>query len=288
MLQLTETDNGQVSGVLSWVELKSDGRVTSEQAPVTGTVDAEQITLSIRAGLLSFLVGTSVAGMVTGGTVQLQTIDSSGNVATHVFARGTTAAFKTYADQLKTKGAGIVFNGKLMDGARQFHDTVQNAEQWIANAELHAQRLPGVRTRYQEIEAKMQSLVATERVTSNAVERSQISVSVNQGDIAGDQADIGVEQVWDINIGEPGKRIADNFARWDSKCGDAAELQRRGASAQSADAWESACKRALAEQAKFAPIFKKIMEQRAELKSFQAAAQTRRKAIVAEANRMQQ
>ena len=287
MLQLTETNNGQVSGVLSWIELKSDGRVTSEQAPVTGTVDAEQITLNIRAGLLSFLVGNSVAGTVKGGAVQLQTVDSSGNVATHIFARGTAADFKTYADQLKAKGARIIFSRNLMDGARQFHDTVQNAEQWIANAELHALRLPGVRMRYQEIEAKMQSLVATERVASNAVERSQISVSVNQGDIAGDQADIGVEQVWDINIGEPGKRIADDFARWDGKCGDAAELQRRGASAQSAEASESACKRALAEREKFAPVFKTIMEQRAELKSFQAAAQSRRKAIVAEANRMQ-
>lgn len=112
-------------------------------------------------------------------------------------------------------------------------------------------------------------------------------MSVNQGDIAGDQVDISVEQVWDINIGEPGKRIADDFARWDGKCGDATELQRRGASAQSAEAWESACKQALAEREKFAPVFKKIMEQRAELKSFQAAAQTRRKAIVADANRMQ-
>jgi hypothetical protein len=241
ILQLTETDNGQVSGVLSWAELKSDGRVTSEQAPATGTVDAEQITLSLRAGLLSFLVGNSVAGTVKAGALQLQIVDSSGNVATHVFAPGTAADFKTYADQLKAKGAGIVFSGKLMDVARQFDDTVRNAEQWIANAELHAQRLPGVRTRYQEIEAKMQSLVATERVTSNAVERSQISVSVNQGDIAGDQADIGVEQVWGINIGEPGKRIADDFARWHAKCGDAAELQRRGASAQSTEAWESAC-----------------------------------------------
>jgi len=287
MLQLTETDNGQVSGVLSWVELKSDGRVTSEQAPVTGMVDAEQITLSVRAGLLSFLVGTSVAGTVKGGAVQLQTVDSSGNVATHIFARGTAADFKSYADQLKVKGAGIVFSGKLMDGTRQFRDTVQNAEQWIANAELHAQRLPDVRTRYQEIEAKMQSLVATERVTSNAVERSQISVSVNQGDIAGEQVDIGVEQMWDINIGEPGKRIADDFARWDGKCSDATELQRRGASAQSAETWESACKQALAEREKFVPVFRKIMEQREELKSFQAAAQRRRKAIVAEANRMQ-
>jgi hypothetical protein len=287
MLQLTGTDSGQVSGVLSWVELKGDGRVTSEQAPVTGTADAEQITLNIRAGLLSFLVGNSVAGTVKGDLVELQTVNSSGNVATHVFARGTAADFKTYADQLKANGAAIVFSRKLMDGAQQSRDTVKSAEQWIANAELHSQRIPAVKTRYQEIEAKMQSLLATERVTTNAVERSQISVSVNQGDIAGDQVDISVEQVWDIDLGEAGKRIAGDFARRGGKCGDAMEIQRRGASTQSAESWESACNQAPAEREKFARIFKKVMERRAELKAFQAAAQTRRKAIVAEANRMQ-
>ena len=171
---------------------------------------------------------------------------------------------------------------KLTDGAQQFRQTVQDAELWIGNAELHAQRIPAVTTRYQEIEAKMQSLVATERTTPNSVARSQISVTVNQGDITGEQVDIDVDQV-----GESGSRIAANFAKWDGKCGDSAELQKRGASAQSGQAWESACKQALAEREKFAPIFKKIMEQRAELKSFQCAAQVRRKAILAEANRMQ-
>jgi len=127
MLQLTETTNGQISGVLSWAELKSDGRVTSEQAPVSGTIDADQVTLNIRSGLLSFLVGNSVAGTVKASTIQLPTIDSSGNAAAHVFARGTVGEFKAYADQLKSKGAGIVLSGKLTarrsavssDGARR-------------------------------------------------------------------------------------------------------------------------------------------------------------------------
>lgn len=193
---------------------------------------------------------------------------------------------RAYVDQTEV-GAGIVLSRKLTDGAQQFRQTVQDAEQWIGNAELHAQRIPAVTTRYQEIEAKMQSLVATERTTPNSVARPQISVTLNQGDITGEQVDIDVDQVWDINIGESGSRIAANFAKWDGKCGDSAELQKRGASAQSGEAWESACKQALAEREKFAPIFKKIMEQRAELKSFQGAAQVRRKAILAEANRMQ-
>jgi hypothetical protein len=133
----------------------------------------------------------------------------------------------------------------------------------------------------------MQSLVATERTTPNSVARSQISVTVNQADIAGEQVDIDVNQVWDINIGDTGTRLKDEFAKWDGKCGESTELQKRGASAESAEAWESTCKLTLSERKKFGPIFRRMMEQRAELKSFQVAAQAHRKAIVAEADRMQ-
>jgi hypothetical protein len=44
MLQLTQTSDGQISGVLSHVELKSDGSGSSEQSPVNGTADAGQLT----------------------------------------------------------------------------------------------------------------------------------------------------------------------------------------------------------------------------------------------------
>ena len=133
----------------------------------------------------------------------------------------------------------------------------------------------------------MQSLVATERTTPNSVSRSQISVMVGQGDIAGGQVDIDVDQLWDINIAEPGARLKTEFAKWDRKCGESAELQKRGATVQSAEAWANACKQALAEREKFNPVFRTVMQQRAELKSFQDAARTRRKALVGEADRIE-
>ena len=287
MLQLTETNDGQISGVLSWAELRSDGRVTSEQAPVSGAVDADQVTLNIRPGLLSFLIGKTVAGKVKGNTIHLQTVDSNGNAASHVFSRGTAADFTAYTQQLKTKGAGIELSNELTEGAKRFRQTVQDAEQWIADAESHAQRIPVVKARYQEIETKMQSLVDRQRNTPDSVSRSQISVTINQGDVTGEQVDIEVDQVWDINIGNPGSRLNAEFGKWNAKCGDASELEQRRASAESAKAWESACKEALAEWGKFAPIFQKIMEQRAEVKSIESSAQARRKEIVADSNRMQ-
>ena len=107
MLQLTQTNNGQISGVISSITLKDDGTVKSEQAQVTGAVDADQMTLKFGSELLSFVFGRSLSGTITGSTIKLQIVDSKGNLATCIFVRGTTADFKAYADQLRSKGAGM-------------------------------------------------------------------------------------------------------------------------------------------------------------------------------------
>lgn len=98
MLQLTQTDNGQLSGALSSVELKPEGNITSVQDSVTGVVDAEQLTLNVRSVPLSFLSGATIAGTVTGSSIQLQIIDAKGNVTQDVFVRGTPTDFKAYVD----------------------------------------------------------------------------------------------------------------------------------------------------------------------------------------------
>jgi hypothetical protein len=286
MLQLTQTDNGQVSGVLNFVELKPEGKITSEQVPVTGVVDAGQLTLNVRSGLLSFLGGASISGTVRGSAIQLQIVDSKGNVTSDVFDRAMPAEFKSYVDQLKSKGEAIVLNRRLTDDAQHFRQTVQSAEEWIANAELHTQRILRAKSHYQDIEDKMQSLVSQERTMPNSVARSQISVMVDQDDIAGGQFDIEVNQLWDFGIETPGTGLNAEFAKWDGNCGRSGELRKCGAAAPAADVWESACTQASAERAKFEPIYKHIMEQRAELKTFQATAQAHRKALVEEANRI--
>jgi hypothetical protein len=79
MLQLTETNNGQLSGVLSHVELRQDGSVSSEQTPVDGTVDSHQLTIKFPT-ILSFITGKSLSGTINGNTIHLQTVDSSGSL----------------------------------------------------------------------------------------------------------------------------------------------------------------------------------------------------------------
>ena len=133
----------------------------------------------------------------------------------------------------------------------------------------------------------MRSLVARERSElSGSVARTQITVMVGQGDIAGGQTDIEVNQIWDFGIEELGTGLYRDFTNWDGNCGNLDQLRNRGAAPQSIEAWESDCKQALAERETFMPIYKRIMEQRAQLKSFQSTAEAHRKALVDEANRL--
>ena len=278
MLRLTQTDNGQLSGVFTSLQLGHKGNITARQSPVTGVIDADQITLDI---------GSGMAGTIRGNTIQLQWVDSKGNVASSVFVRSTPDDFKVYADQLKSKGGGIVLSRQLTEGAQRLRQTVQSAEKWIGNAELHADRIPRVKAAYEKIENQMRSLIARERSEPyGSVARMQISVAVGQRDIAGGQTDIEVNRIWDFGIEEPGTGLYKNFTNWDGNCGNPDKLRSRGAAPQSIEGWESGCKQAFAEREKFIPIYKRIMEQRVQLKSFQSTAEAQRKALVDEANRV--
>jgi hypothetical protein len=286
MLQLTETDNGQLSGVLSHIELKQDGSVSSEQTPLNGTADSGQIILRFPA-ILSFISGKSLSGMTSGSTIHLQIVDSKGNVSSEEFVRSTPAQFRVYADEMKFKGQAIVYNTKLLNLAHEYRETVADAENWIANAEAHAERIPIAKADYDKIESEMRSLVGKEQHAADSVTRSQIAVAVTQDDIAGEQVDIQVQQVWDIGIGDTGSKLQKHFTDWDGNCGTDQELRKQGANDQAIEAWDRACKEVVAERAKFEPIYRRLSEQRADLKSFQVAAQAHRKALVNEANRIQ-
>jgi hypothetical protein len=286
MLQLTQTSDGRIDGVLTRVELKEDGRVNSQQASFSGSTAAGQITLKFPI-LSFFLSGQSLAGTVSGNTIRLQIVDSKGNVTTEVFERNSPSQFKTYADKMKSKGQAISYNAKLLNLAQQYRETAANAEHWIANAEAHAQRIPTAKADYEKVESEMRSLVGRERETLDHVTRSQIAVAVTQADIAGEQIDIEVQQVWDIGLGGSGSKLEKDFAGWDGNCGTDQQLRKQGASDQAILAWDQACKQVVSERTKFEPIYKRMSEQRADLRSFQATTQARRKALVNQANRIQ-
>ena len=285
MLQLTEKGNWQVTGFLRSMTLKEDGAVKLERSLLTGTVGGGQITLTIESEFLSCLVGSTFSGTVSGGTITLKNVDTNGNSC--VFVPGTSATFTEYANELKSRGSKRILNRQLKDEAIQFHQTVETAEAWIAAAESHAKEISDIKSRYQEIEERMQSSIATERATKTRDARGQISVKVSQDDIAGTEIDTEVNRQWDLGIAESGAALNGEFSKQNGKCTEAAELKKQGATADSAEMWETACKRVSVERDKFIPIFKHMMEQRAEVKSLEVAAQARRKALVAESNRVE-
>jgi hypothetical protein len=114
-----------------------------------------------------------------------------------------------------------------------------------------------------------------------------MSITVIQGNVTGIQTDLQVDQMWDRAIGDSGRNLRRIFASQPSNCGATKELQKRGATSQAIATWESACQQALAQRTKFDPVFKRIIEQRAELKAFQSTAELHRQALVDEAGRIQ-
>jgi hypothetical protein len=202
MMQLTQAERGQVTGVVDVTQLRGDGRLHSDRtAIVGGAVDGGQLTLTVH----SVLFGFNVAGTVGWNTIRFQGVGPDGTGQTFEFERSSASQFKTYTDELKAKADGISLSSNLGRQTQQLRELVQSSEKWIANAELHVRRISGVKDYYRKVENDMKALVDREHCTANSVARSQISVGVNQKDVDASQADIQVEQTWYFAIVNSGR-----------------------------------------------------------------------------------
>src|SRR6266853_3203665 len=189
MLPITETANGQLTGALSVIEVKTDGKIESIQQPFTGAFDSPQITLTFPE-----LFGhRNVSGTVTGRSVELQIMDGNGKMETWTFEHGSAAQFKEYTDAIHNLSDSITTNSALSKATRANAQTIKDAESWSTSSNLHASKMPGIEENYRHIENQMDSLIKRERSTVNGVDRSQLAVAVSQGDVAGSQFDIQVE-----------------------------------------------------------------------------------------------
>jgi hypothetical protein len=249
ILQLTETDNGKITGAFNSVGVNTQGQISTGQSSVDGAVDHGQITLKMRV----FLFGQSLAGTIRGNTIQFQTLESNGTVQTTVFKRGSQSDFKKYADDLKHIADTIALSKTLGQRSQQLRQAVQNAERWISFAELHSQRIPGVKDYYRKLESTMQSLVASERETSNGVAKAQMKAEATQRNVAGQQTDMQVDQMWDRTIGDSGRNLTRIFGDLPPNCASD-ELRKYGATAQAINTWQTACQQARAERERFDPI----------------------------------
>jgi hypothetical protein len=284
MLQLTQATGGQITGVVSVVELDSSGGVKADTSSITGgTLDGAQLTLTLHPGMF----GTNISGTRTVNTIRLQSVDREGRVSSSVFTRGSVSGFSTCTDQLRQKSAIIEMNSNLSSQIRQFSQTAHDAEAWIQNAQLHASRIPTAEGHYNQIQDKMQKLVERERSIPDRVDRSQLSNDVNQTSIDGDLFDIDVNQTWEWPIEGQLKTITQQFANCAAICTQRA-AERPGIEPSTRDKWEGGCRNILAEQSNFQSIAQKVMEQRSELKTYQAKAKSLRETTVKQANGLAQ
>lgn len=185
--------------------------------------------------------------------------------------------------------AGVaVINDALTKTARAADQTMVNIQSWSIAANDHASKLPKAKARYAAIEDEMSKLIARERVTTNGVARSQISVAITQDDVAGVQTDLQVDQVWDelLRSGNDLARALAEYLRGSCNSSDH-ELQIRGALPDRIAAWRTGCSAVTADKAQFDLVFGRVIEVRQKLKVFEANAQKRRRALVDESNRLQ-
>jgi hypothetical protein len=282
LLQLTQGEGGQITGMLYTADLRGGG-VQRDQVSITGgTLDGDQLTLTLHN-----LFSVNVTGTLRWNTIRINGAGPNGKLEACEFDRGSPADFNRYSDELKLKAEGINLSAHLLSRSQQFRETMKRADRWTAEAELHAQRIAGVKDSYQRLEEKMRALVRRERNTPNPVSRGQLFVDVNQTDVAGTQADINVEQVWDRSIGDGARGIQAEFASYPTDCGIRKELQKKGATLASIETWETACKQIQTARTRFAASAKRIMAQREDLKAFQRSAEARRQSLVSEAQRIE-
>lgn len=279
MLQLTQATGGQITGVVSVVEIGILGNVKADTSSITGgTLDGAQLTLTLHPGMF----GTNISGTRVGNTIRLQSVDRDGSISSTIFTRGSVSEFGTCADRLQQKSAIIKMNSNLSSQIRQFSQTAHDAEAWIQNAQLHASRIPTAEGHYTQIQDEMQKLVDRERNTLDRGDRFQISLDVNQKRIDGDLFDIDVNQTWEWPIESQLKTISKQLSDCTTTC-NLKDVEKPGTEPTIKDQWESGCRNILLEQSNFQSIAQKVMEQRSELKADQAKAKTLREATVTQA-----
>jgi hypothetical protein len=284
MLQLTQATGGQITGVVSVVEIGILGNVKADTSSITGgTLDGAQLTLTLHPGMF----GTNISGTRVGNTIRLQSVDRDGNISSSIFTRSSVSEFGTCADRLQQKSAIIKMNSDISLQIQKFSQTAKDTEEWIQNAQLHASRIPTAEDHYNQIQDEMQKLVERERSTSDRVDRSQLSVDVNQKSIDGDQFDIEVNQTWEWPIEGQLKTITKLLADCATTCNQR-DAENAGTEPTIKDQWESGCRNMQIEQSNFQSIAQKVMEQRSELKAYQANAKSLRETTVKQAEKLAQ
>jgi hypothetical protein len=284
MLQLSQSPDGHLIGNLNSVSLNADGKIASNNWSISnGSFDGGELTLVFSSSNFQ----RNMSGSKKGSLIRLNIIDASGNVQTAAFQRSSTEEFEKYANELKIKSQGIGMTKGFNSRTQDMHGTVVNAEVWSQNAEVHSQRIPNAKTLFTQIEDKMRLLIGRERTTSDSFARGKIAFAVGQGDFSAGQMDFQIDQTWDPIISD-GSSLKSRMSNAQANCnGDHGGADQGSASSDVYNKWLAGCRELKAEKSKFDQLFEHILAARTDEKSFQVQAQSRRRALVNEANHIE-
>jgi len=282
MIQITQTENGQLTGVLSNVELKANGKIESIRRPFTGVLDNGQITLSFK----DLLSSTSLSGSAGGNSIDLRYLGSTGTVEMAKFKRGDASLFKQGADKVLAAAEAVKVNDSLLQTEHVSIERIREVNAWSTAVQTQVSKLPKIRARYEFIEKEMRRLIDRERATRSADGRSQIAEAVTEGNVAGMQTDFEVNQMWDALI-VSGSSLERSLATYPQRCDASTErLRQAGAASDRISDWKRTCDAVIATRTEFNEVRGLVVDAQRQIKTVQTEAKERRRDLVDQANRL--
>lgn len=213
LIEVVQSNNGQVTGRFESVELQPNGTIAETNAALSGLSDGTHVSLSLAVQPKSFLSeSVETTGKLDGNHLTM----SGGNSLTSAdFVRSDLADFQKEAGSLHRQSATLLASRAAAEAQRQAATAAALAEQQAAAA--RAQLLnqigelnilidkfvvgrPAIRTKVAQIEARyrmatqrMEGALERERRDASAVQRGQIDVAINQLSVSETQFHINAQ-----------------------------------------------------------------------------------------------
>jgi hypothetical protein len=205
MIQIVETDGGNVTGRYAQVALQSDGKLTQMDAAITGATDGQTAILTIKPAEL-FSGSVVASGTVSGSALHLT---GSGGLALNL-VKSDQADFQAQANALaqqsREKNAEAqaaqaaqaqeeeVRRRARADAARlaALQDLTKRLSDFTAYANAQLPKFASLERRYRSVTESMRNALAREESIRGAsadasIARNQITIDINQAGIDSDQ-----------------------------------------------------------------------------------------------------
>ncbi|WP_416268258.1 hypothetical protein SD235_11355 [Burkholderia cepacia] len=231
LLQITETPDHRFTGTLRHAGLKNDGTLTSSNTNVSGSVDGNNITLTVLETPLP--IGQNFSGSLTGDGIDL-TVGNGAQTAIEHFAKGQPSDFDHLVAQLNETGQPIIAARQRGQRVEQLNRLVnaltESLNQFVASAHQHLERLPRAQTFYEHaVTVEQAKLVRAQRLeaTGNGVAQGQAGVIVGQMGVDKSQISIADDSIdrMQANAAAAENALNARIAQWRGTCLDGSTVK---------------------------------------------------------------